>query len=251
MTGYHIFAHSLRLVLRNLGDAFRVSAVLYAVQLAYKLLYFVKPPQMQDMGDGVMVPVLSVGQGTVFILLGIAATVASLWIAVAWHRYVLASEYPTSWVPPWHGPYLLGYLGRSILIGLVVVAALVVASLPLGLFATMFPGLWALFGAAMLALGAFVFFRLSPILPAAALGRPITLPEAWRATKDETGTFLTLAAVVVAAALVIRLPSLLNNDPASLINLIYGVVTNWFATIIGISVLTTIYGVFIEKRPLS
>jgi hypothetical protein len=88
------------------------------------------------------------------------------------------------------------------------------------------------------------------MLPAAALGQKLSLGDAWQATKGESGTIVTLALIVVGASVIIQLPSWLNDDPTSIINIVYSLVVNWFATIIGISVLTTLYGHFVEKRPI-
>jgi hypothetical protein len=82
------------------------------------------------------------------------------------------------------------------------------------------------------------------------MGNRLTLSETWDATKGESATILTLAMIVVGASIVIQLPSWFNEDPSSIINLVYSIVVNWFATIIGISVLTTLYGHFVEKRPI-
>ncbi|MDU8910891.1 hypothetical protein [Aestuariicoccus sp. MJ-SS9] len=250
MKGWHIFTHSVRLVLNNLGAALRVSLVLYLVQVANQLYVFANPPVMTDLGGGMEMPMMDPGAMVVNLILGLLAVVASLWIAVAWHRFVLAEEYPTGWLPQWHGSYMMAYLGRSILIALMVVLAVIVASVPAGLIAAGLAPLGAAVSLGIVGLAAYVFFRLGVMLPAAALGRKLTLGEAWDATKGESGTILTLALIVIGASVVIQLPSWLNGDPTSVINLIYGLVVSWFATVIGISVLTTLYGHFVEGRSI-
>ena len=102
----------------------------------------------------------------------------------------------------------------------------------------------------LIGLAAYLFFRLGVMLPAAAMGEKLTLSEAWTATKGESSTILTFALIVVGASIVIQLPSWFNDNPASVVNVVYSLVVNWFATIIGISVLTTLYGHFVEKRPI-
>ncbi len=249
MKGWQIFTHSVRLVFTNLHHALRVSLVLYIVLAAGQIASYLNPPMMTEF-DGIEMPEMSGAYAIQSLILGILAIIASLWIAVAWHRFVLAEEYPKGWLPRWHGSDMLGYLGRSILLGLVVMIGVAVASLPFGLIAAGLPGLALLLPFVMVGFGAYLFFRLGVMLPGAALGRKITFSEAWTATKGESATILMLSALVVGASFLLQLPTMLSGDPNSIISLIYGLVVNWFATIIGISVLTTLYGHFIENRPI-
>ncbi|MHA6347322.1 hypothetical protein [Roseivivax sp. CAU 1761] len=243
MTGWRIFVHSARLVLDNLGAAFRVSLVLYLIQAAAQIAGFLNPPDMVELPEGGAVPGLGAGFLVQNLLLGALGILASLWIAVAWHRFVLAGEVPEGWLPHWHGASMAGYLGRSLMIAAILALLVLVLAIPLGLFAA--PALFLLL---TLGAAAALFFRLCPMLPAAAMGRPMGLREAWEATRGETGTMLVLALIVVGGSLLASLPSLFNPDPASAINLIYSVVVNWFLTMIGITVLTTIYGHYVEGR---
>jgi hypothetical protein len=249
MKGWQIFTHSVRLVFSNLDQALRVSLVLYLVQAASQVALFINPPDYETI-EGIQVAVPTAGMVLQTLVLSILAVIASLWIAVAWHRFVLEEEYPNGWLPQWHGANMLGYLGRSILLALIIALGVTVASIPFGILFVAVPGLVGLLPILMIGLGAYLFFRMAVMLPAAALGQKMKLLEAWEATRNETGTLLMLTVIVVAAALLIQLPSILHNNPGSVINLVYGLVVNWFATIIGISLLTTLYGHFIEKRPI-
>ena len=249
MKGWQIFRHSFNLVMANLDQAIKLSLVLYLVQSGYTIYAFLNPPQMMEF-DGVEVPFMDPSTILPTILFGLLAIVASLWIAVAWHRFALTGEMAAGWVPQFHGPEILGYLGRSILIGVLVVVAIFVVSIPVGIISFGLPGLAGLMTLVLIGIGAYLFFRLGVMLPAAALGVPLTLSKAWNDTKGESGTILTLALIVVGASIVIQLPSWFNDDPSSVINLVYSLVVNWFATIIGISVLTTLYGHFVERRSI-
>lgn len=249
MKGLHIFTHSVRLVFSNLGYALRVSLVLYLLQVAGQVARFINPPQMQDI-DGMPMPVMDPGLAMQSLVFGILALISSLWIAVAWHRFVLAEEYPSGWLPRWHGSNMLSYLLRSLLLAILIGLAVTIAAVPFGFIAMGLPGLAWLLPVAMIGFGAYLFLRLAVMLPAAALGEKMPLSEAWAATRGESDTLISLSVIVVLASFLIQLPTILNGDPGSFINLIYGLVVNWFATIIGISVLTTLYGHFIEKRPI-
>ena len=249
MKGWQIFRHSFNLVMANLDQAFRLSLVLYVIQSMYTVYSFLNPPQMVEF-EGTEIPVMSPETILPTIFLGILAVIASLWIAVAWHRFALTGETALGWVPRFHGSEIMGYLGRSILIGILVVLGVMVLTIPVGIISIGLPPLAGVMSLLLIGLAAYLFFRLGVMLPAAALGDKLTLAGAWDATRGQSGTILTLALIVVGASIVIQLPSWLNDDPYSLINVVYSLVVNWFATIIGISVLTTLYGHFVENRSI-
>nr|WP_283254957.1 hypothetical protein [Marivita sp. GX14005] len=237
------------MVIANLDQALRLSLLLYLVQSAYTLYAFLNPPEMiAAEGDAPAVP--GGEDVTAILLLGTFAIVASLWIAVAWHRFALSGERVQGWLPRFHGSEILAYLGRSLLIGLLVVIGILAVSIPLGILSAGLPGLIGLMTLAIVGAAAYLFFRLGVMLPAAAIGADLRLAEAWAATRGQSGPILVLALIVVGASVLIQLPSFFNDDPSSIINLVYALVMNWFATMIGISVLTTLYGYFIEGRSI-
>lgn len=249
MKGWQVFRHSFNLVIANLHQALRLSLVLYVVQSLYTIYSLLNPPEMIEV-EGTEVPMMTPDAILPTIVLGLLAVVASLWIAVAWHRYALTGEEAVGWVPRFHGSAVLGYLGRSFLIGILVVLGVVAMSIPVGLISIGIPVLAGPMSLLLIGLAGYLFFRLGVMLPAVALGEKLSLGQAWEATRNESGTIVTLALIVVGASIVIQLPSWFNDDPSSIINIVYSLVVNWFATIIGISVLTTLYGHFVENRPI-
>jgi hypothetical protein len=250
MKGWQIFVHSLRLVLNNIRPALQVSALLYLPQvllqvMSYRNPQLAGPGPMAEPGAGPADPGL---YGT-YLLLGLLSLVASLWIAVAWHRYVLEEEYPRGYLPRWHGASMLGYLGRSILLGLIVLFAMAIAGIPVGLVGAAAPGLVGVLVFGLIGLAGYLFFRLGVMLPAAAIGERMSLSEAWSATRDDDGAVVVLALLVIGGSVIVQLPSLVGGQ-GSFVDLVYQVVTGWFATLIGISVLTTLYGHYVQGRPI-
>ena len=245
--------HSVRLVLGNLEAAFRVSAVLYLVSAgvqAWFLIRFGDVSQAIQMGNPASMAMMDGSYVGAALLSTITTMIIGLWIAVAWHRFVLVGEQPDGWLPQWQGGRLLGYFGRSILIMLVAMIAALIIGIPLGMLMGFVGGpamAWTIPVLIMLLVMS-IFYRLCLILPAAALDKPIRLGAAWEATKDQTGTIVSLAIVTLAATLIMQIPSMLNSDPTSIINIVYSLVVGWFMMLIGVSVLTTFYGHFIEGR---
>lgn len=243
MKAWSMFAHSVRLVLNNLDIALRISLVLYAVQVVSQIYSFsVSGGETVQGPDGNFYPMYSAGETFMIMILGIASLCASLWIAVAWHRFVLLGEEPRGWLPQWPGGTILGYLWRSVLLGLSV-GLVLVPVITLGIF--LGPMLML---ALAVGVGAYMFFRLSPILPGIAVGQEISFREAWGKTSGESGTLVGLAVLMILASLIMQIPTMVSGDPNSVVSLVYTIVVNWFATMIGISLLTTVYGHCVEGR---
>ena len=73
--------------------------------------------------------------------------------------------------------------------------------------------------------------------------------DAWAATKGQWGTFIVLGIIVAVASFVSeQITSLLaGND---ILVVIWSIVYGWVSGKVGISVLTTLYGHYIEGRSL-
>jgi hypothetical protein len=133
--------------------------------------------------------------GTAMIL-AFARIIVGIWVAVAWHRYILLEEEPGALLPAWNGAAIWAYFKAGLMVGLILLVVLLplmtVAGfllVPLaGPSAASPPLLLGLIGFLVAFLPAiFIFYRLSPALPAAAIGRPLTLREAWFQTGSAAG----------------------------------------------------------------
>ena len=249
MKGWQIFVHSVRLIVNNLGNALRVSALLYLVQVASQIYAYTQAPLPAELEGMTAEQLVASSNAGTSALLFLASVVASLWIAVGWHRFVLEEEYPRGWLPNWHGGAMLSYLWRSFLVFLAVVVLMLVAFLVVVMVAMVAPPLFMIFGFGMVGLASYLFFRLGVTLPAIAVGHKLSLRESWAATRDRDGAVVILAFITIAATALIQLPNF-AGEPRSLLTLIYTLVTGWIATMVGISVLTTLYGHYVQGRPI-
>ncbi|MGC9368510.1 MAG: hypothetical protein ACP5DX_03115 [Paracoccaceae bacterium] len=252
MTGIRIFIHSVRIVFGNFGAALRISGLLYLVQVAAAQALGVLPTAGLPQGEGV-VPEGGHLWGR-FAMTAVVWVVASLWIAVAWHRYVLREETPGSLLPAFHGGRMLGYLMWSFLITVVAaLAGAVLADVAFGLLWRVpvqgsFPMVSLLPLVIAVPLLA-VTFRLLTVLPAAALGEAFGLGDGWRKTAGHVRTFLVLA------VLTILIQGIINWVTggvgfATPVSLTIYYVSEWVKLMVGISILTTLYGHFVENRAL-
>ena len=95
------------------------------------------------------------------------------------------------------------------------------------------------------------FNRLSPLLPAAALGEKQRMREAWAMTRGQGPAFVTLSLILVAGnGALIAAGTELGLLHLTILAWAWLAVSYWLRTMVGVSVLTTIYGHYVEKRPL-
>ncbi|MES2433108.1 MAG: hypothetical protein V4586_04710 [Pseudomonadota bacterium] len=248
MKGVQIFSHSLRQVMDNLGPALKVSGVLYLVQVVITgaLGYALASAGMSGMGGGM-------GLGVVLVL--VVSLITSIWIAVAWHRYVLLGEEPVGYVPPFMGERMGSYFIKSLLIGLVLMALMMILSMVIGtLFGRVLMGNM-LIGMLLMAVMVqvpmiYLGLRLAAALPGTALGNNPAFLAGWQATEGEWRPLLQLAVIMALALWVVNLISWFVFGGYGVTAHLWQLIAGWPVTMVGLSVLTTLYGHYIEKRPL-
>lgn len=257
MKGWKIFDHAVRMLLRNFGAAVRVSAVPYAIQLGVALAL------VGLVMFGPRAEVTASMEAGQFPWLGFVATllvscVANAWAAVGWHRFVLAGEQPRV-VPAFHGERTFAYLGIGLFIGLIASLAAVMMFGTIRLFAHLVPGPggWAAVVAMMVlsfltvALVVIICLRLGATLPGVALREGVPFGTGWDATRGETWNILALAIIFG----VLHVAATKIGEKVFGGNIVLGAswqfVMQWAVLMISLSILTTLYGHYVEKRPLA
>ena len=262
MLGFQLFLHALRMILGNFGAAVRVSlpslvAIVVVAGLSITLfpaLGMIEHPAMMETAP------FSAGGVAMVFLSAVAMAVAFLWSAVAWHRFILLEEYPGATGPRWNGAAIWRYFVAGIVLGLVLVLLGVALGIVVGIASFAFgrPG-----GDGAMVLGAVLMFalvvvplilvsyRLSPILPAAAVGERLSIKDAWAATRGAFWPFLILAIVTSLASWALGLPTPILMRASLVLGLIWTIAVQWVTMLFGVSILTTIYGYFVEKRNLN
>jgi hypothetical protein len=254
MKGWQIFTHSVRQVFGNLEGALRTSAVLYLVQTAVGFLLV----GGLLMGAGSPEDVLSgggaAGLGIGMVIVFLVAILTGFWIAVGWHRFVLLGE-TSPLVPTFQGDRIWAYFLRSLGYGLIlllvgVVWGGVVGFLVGSLFSTSVVAALTLLAILVYLPLLVIGFRLSCDLPAAALGADMPFFSGWKATAGQSGDIAMLALIIVGSVVVIELIGSYVLGPYAILSFAWSIVTGWVAMMVGVSILTTLYGHYIEKRAL-
>lgn len=253
MLGWKMFVRAVTLLLDDLPDALRLSAVPYSLVVASSLWLALRYPDAVGLGTAAMPDAAPADPGYVVgsLLVAVVNLIVTLWVAVGWHRHVLQGEQPEGWLPRLHGPQVLGYLGRTILIGILVAATIFVVSIPVATIAMAFPSGFAtlVMGSVALFAAMIVFYRLAVILPACAIGRSMSFREAIDATKGHSGTVAVLALLTVGFSLLLQVPTAIDGA-MGLITVIYQAVVGWVGLLLGVSTLTVLYGHTVEGRPV-
>ncbi|NRB18243.1 MAG: hypothetical protein HRU33_11900 [Rhodobacteraceae bacterium] len=252
MKGWRIFAHSVGMVTRNLPEALRIAlvpvligfALIVALTLVTGLSFgTMSDPEAMDkmMRDG--------GMGAFFfplILFAIVFIVIELWIFVSWHRFILLEEYPTGWIPEFRFDRIMAYFGRGFLIGVIMAAMWIPV-----MMVTMLLGPLAIIGVlGAILFSVVLFYRLVPMLPAAAVGKPLTIGQAWEATKGASGTILVLVVVIFGAQFLLQVVTGLSIMVFAPLGIVFQLFTALVMSLVNVSILTTIYGHYVEGRPI-
>lgn len=253
--------HILQSTINNIGFAFHVSWPWMLALLPFNVginLYVANEVLLGAMEPDPATILLS-------LLLVVLSTVAFASIAVSWHRYILLDEIPQGWARLRLDGIVFRYIGISLLITLmfVVGGGLIggVLGFVIALVAQSF-GNSAMY--VLLAIGLFVLFvwalptafRLMITLPATAVGRrDYSFSNAW---KDSRGNFWQLLGVILLIVICFALVGLVAGLAGYFLNklgfagisvsLAVQLAINWVSTIAGITMLTSLYGIFHEGR---
>lgn len=248
--------HAIRSVRNNIAYAFRISWPWYTVVLLASLCASVLLETLTG-GDlennpGPAVPI--------YIVLGLINLVSFASIAVNWHRYILLDEVPRGSELFRMDDKTWRYLGNLILIMLIMIGIVIAILVPVFVLAAFseslrflgFIGVLVGYGFAVI-----VLYRLSVKLPAIALGRrDFRMRDAWAVTRDNKLSiffvallqFLLALLILVAFVLVVFGLTSANAMLGLAVGTVAQVVIGWILSIFGVTILTSLYGFFVEGR---
>ena len=252
MQSWQILRHSISMVVNNFGVAIRLATPLIA-SMILSLIFFGQEAVGgidYSMSDPSYDPMSAVSAGFATLI----QAIAGLWVAVAWHRYILLEETPQGILPPFHVGRVLAYFGWGLL--LVVIIALIGGIIGgIGGLLASFGGLGSVIGVAVIiATVLFIFYfsaRIYVILPSAAIGRTLSLSQAWNATNGYAGPIILAYFFFVLGAILSGVLVGAISMFAGLIGTFLMMALNLALIMIGMSFLTTIYGITVEQRELS
>jgi len=260
---FQIIRHAFRMIFGNLGQALRVSVGPYIVLVVGYLVAFMVAGQSGALGALTSgAPTMSENVSGLFVLLVLALIPFTLfvlaWIAVSWHRFILLEEY-SGILPAVNDRPIWPYAGRSILYGLLILLIAIPLFFVVGLVATpflssspqaAFSPIAILVFVAVAAVLSFVWFRIGIALPSIAVGQPISIGQAWQASAPMSGTIFGVSLLLMAINALGEVVITPFSTTAPLIGMLLSIAVQWTVLMLGVSILTTLYGHLIEKRPL-
>lgn len=269
--GWQVIIQSVRLITRSPGAVLRAFTLPTLVAVAHVLAVVLAASQADDLSLGNYGAVLQeiyVARGwpMVLLLLAIWAFIVS-WIAVAWHRFVLRDE-PVGWFTPLNSRAVLGYGLWVLFFWFLWVLALTAWLIGPTLFDTVVTtslgqggtvatsegwqgGMWL---APFSLIFCWVFLRVSLVLPACAVGKPMSLRTSWRLTADRPVRILIILAVM--AGLSIGIDFVLGQFAAlpgmpPVVSTVLFTLFGFLQAVLGLSILNTLYATLVESRPMT
>lgn len=241
MLAFRLLRHSILQLTGNLGAALTLSflPLLLAVlgigigMAARQALAVGDPP-------GIIVAVVAVAIVATFVL-------AFVSLAASWHRHVLLGERPQVFrsIGGSEARYFWAAVRMSLVIMLIVFMPMILivaltSALNGSIYVTMLASL--IIGIAVAIIG----LRLGTGLAGAAIGAARSLTTGWKGTESCLGTLLLLAVFSQILQTILNLASQIPG----LVGLVATLLAAWLGTLLSLSIITTLWGHFVEGRAL-
>ena len=278
MFAFQIVRHAVRQVTDSPGSAARIAlpaiVALFVFEVGVASLTGQPAPiDIQHLRD--LVAPLPPGRAALVVGLYLIWLAAGLYAYVGWHHFVLLDERPGRFGLPVPVAQVVAYFAAVLLVVLIGAVLVYAGVMAIVLLAAAFgegfmPFVLGLVPALVLAV-LYVLLRLLPALAGAAIGNRIGLTGAWRATRGAGGGLVLSALLLIVAEIAVLLAvgivlAILNGlvlpqlailtGPAiaqglAVVPLAVLSVIAMLPIFIGLSYLSTLYGYFVEHRPLT
>ena len=242
MKAWKLLRQSVLQLCKNFLDTMKISGFLYGVIAILRRGY--------EIYFGISFDQALLVWPSAWILL-ILPIVIILWISVAWHRYILLKQAPRAFIPEFYFKPTLVYFQKSVLMVLLASLPMLLLFLPYWMYQDAYPytliGVLVLSFLLLVPFCAIILFRLTPLLSAAALGHDLGLKAAWTVTRGQTLTLFFLFAPPFGALVFFAQ----LNQEVTLLSFLQETVLGWVGVMLWTSLVTTVYGHYVEKRSLN
>lgn len=249
MLGINLVVHATKILLHDIWATVRLTVfpMIVGYGIAFVIIYLLAgDTTLVMMEDASSVSAATVVSFALAIFLAIAVVVFTFcWAAIGWHRFVLLEERPGALLPKLGGSSLKSYLSAGVRLIFVSVSLLIplsfIVSILLQVMGSLILFVFPIISVAVYA----VILRLSLVLPGAAIGKPMSLGESAIATSGKFATFIVVAVLLTVLGF-LAVPGLVPGY----VGLAFSIFLSWLSFALGISILTTLYGVYVEEREL-
>ncbi|WP_152612998.1 hypothetical protein [Tateyamaria sp. ANG-S1] len=249
-----IFNHAIAMVFRDFSATVRATwAGLAVLAIGSAILFVVEPglatgmTTLEDPFTDSSIEVRDVNFGLIFPA-ALMLIVGYIIMIAAWHRFVLlpTDRRHEGFTP--NAGIVLGYLGRSLLLGIVIMLVAIPVFIPVGLVAAGAGDVVA----SLVAIPAFavlgwIFLRWSLILPACTIGHKMSFSDSWQATKPLAATIFGIMIILAVIDFLLNLAfdAILTDN---IVSALIAVIVSLLYALISASILTTLYGIAVEGR---
>ncbi len=253
-TATAILSHALKMVFHDFAGTLRATAAGLIVVAGAAVLLLSFAPNFADLmisGDEAAARKFTTDNLGLALLGILGFVIGYMLLVTSWHRYVLLPDDGHHSYTPGFG-ILLGYFGRSLLIGLITLIAAIPLGFIIGLVATLLNSvlLAQALSVLMMACLGWLALRISLILPACSIDKKLTIGESWAATDAVSFVILKLTIAIGAANVLIGFLQTALFGTTGIVAGSIGVAVSVLFTLISASVLTTLYGTLIEGREI-
>lgn len=251
------FSHSISSVRNNFGFAFRVSWPWMVFLLPFNIaehIYLLLHPMVDPKKADFQTLSIVIGYG-------LLSTLAFSSIAVMWHRYILLDEIPSGWARLRLDSKVFRYIGNVILMSLFGIIAGVIFGIFYAIVALSLgkTGLLILvpatiaFGFALISYA----FALGIKLPSVAIGRrdfsfsdvlQKTNGNFWQFIGLGLLMFISLIGVALVLGIVTYVLASTGSQTVLFVSFVLQLCINWIIAIWNVTILTSLYGYFVEDR---
>ncbi|WP_167803334.1 hypothetical protein [Pseudoroseicyclus tamaricis] len=246
--------HAVGLLLRNIVPALKVAlvpmALFWLVTAALSGAMGMYGMGLWAMGfggsGGLAGSVMGSSAGLIF---GVLSLVFEAWIGVNWFRWIFREEQP-GWLPAFDWSLISGYMWQLFLLGILFLVlqflydAAIVPLVPYDMLGPLGFVLDVVVVAGAMAWGR---LRLSVVLPAAALGRPLTLADAWQETRPQRFALIGVAVAGALGSLALIVAPVLLPAGFGFVSLS---LVSALSQMMSLAMVATLYGVAVEGRRL-
>jgi hypothetical protein len=251
------FSHSIRSVRDNFQFAFQVSWPWMLFLLPFNIaehIYLLFNPLTDPKKASFEVLAIVFGYG-------LLSTIAFSSIAVMWHRYILMDEVPSGWARLRLDSTVFRYIGNALLMALFGI----IAGVGFGIFYAIVGLILGKIGFLILVPATIAFgfaflsytFALGIKLPAVAIGRQDcsfgdvlqkSRGNFWQFIGLGLFIFLTLFGAALVLGIVTYVLASTGSQTVLFVSFVVQLGVNWILAIWNVTILTSLYGYFIEDR---
>ncbi|MDU8926059.1 hypothetical protein RXV86_01540 [Alisedimentitalea sp. MJ-SS2] len=249
MQGFSVVFFAFWAMVSNLGATLRLTVLpwLIVVAIVFSMLELTlgagsRVFEVLELGSVLSMPSML----PVLVLSNFVAFIIGCWVGVSWHRHILLREQTFGVLPRRNSEAFKDYFPAALKFAALAFAILLMINwlmIPLVSQLGFEGGGGKIVSILINSLLVTLVLRLGLVLPAAAIGQPISMEDSWDATRGYSGPVFAVALFIVQ---LVDLTRMLHCR--SIAECLLHFIGNWAGMVLMLGALTVLYGVRIQGR---